>query len=263
MSDIRVLAATGLALLAAACSDKPEADLVVVAGQSNALGYGLSAADLPQDLRTPDPQARIWRDGRFQTLEPGRNTGSPNRPDTWGPEAAFAKTWRAARPERPLYLVKLARGSTSLAPTEGPDWSPGSRELFTETTAEVDAAKAALAAQGLRPRIAAVVWVQGETDAIDPAAARAYRANLAGLIKAMRQSWQAPAAPVVLAKIPDFGGHADEVRAAQAAVDEADALTLSVDAQGLPMQPDGLHIAAAGQARLGKALADAVLPMIR
>lgn len=263
MIRTRRLAVTALALLALGCAGRPEADLVVIAGQSNALGYGLSGADLPAEFRERDPQAMIWRDSRFQVLEPGRNTGSPNRPAAWGPEAGFARTWRAARPDRPLYLVKLARGSTSLAPSEGLDWSPASKELFAETSAEVQAAKAALAARGLQPRIAAVVWIQGEADAMDASAARAYRANLTALIKAMRQGWREPGAPVVLARIPDFGAHASEVRAAQAAVDDADTLTFSVDAQGLPMQADGLHIAAAGQVRLGQALAEAVLPMIR
>ncbi|MGA0608280.1 sialate O-acetylesterase [Phenylobacterium sp. VNQ135] len=249
-----------LAIGLASCSAKPKADLVVLAGQSNALGY-LTRADVPVEIRWPDPEVRIWRDGRFEMLEPGRNTGSPNRPEAWGPEASFARVWRETRRDRPLYIVKLARGSTSLAPAEGRDWSPASGELFAEATREVEAAKAALSAQGRAPRIAAILWVQGEADAIDPAMARAYRANLTSLIKTMRLGWSAPQAVVAVVRIPDIGAQAGQVRAAQAAVDDADPLTVSVDAKGLPMQADGLHIAASGQVRLGQALARAVLPL--
>lgn len=251
-------AAVAATLALAACGGPAaqEAELVVLAGQSNALGFGLSAADLPAGAA--DAEVLIWQDGRFEPLTPGINTGSPRQPSTWGPEVGFARAWRAAHPGRKLYLVKHARGSTSLAPTPGPDWSPGSGERFAEATAKVEAAKAALAGQGLKPRVIGILWLQGEADAADPAMAAAYRANLTGLIKAMRQGWSAPGAVVVVGKIPDWGGLAGEVRAAQAAVDAADTLTVSVDAEGLPMQGDGLHIAAEGQLRLGEAMAVAL-----
>ncbi|MFN3585727.1 sialate O-acetylesterase [Phenylobacterium sp.] len=243
-------------LLCAACSPRPTADLVIVAGQSNALGYGLSGQDLPADIG-PDAQVRIWDGARFAVMAPGRNTGSPNFPASWGPEAGFAHAWRAAHPDRPLYIVKYARGSTPLAPSPGRDWAPESGELFQETEEAVAAARAALEAQGLHPRIAAVLWMQGEADATDPARAGAYRSNLTALLAAIRERWAKADTPVVVGRIPDFGARAGEVRAAQAAVDAADPRTATVDAKGLPMQPDGLHIAAAGQLRLGEAMAQA------
>lgn len=250
--------AAALAVAGCARETGGTADLVVLAGQSNAVGYGLTAADLPPGAGARDPEVLIWQGDRFVPLRPGANTGTPRQPGTWGPEVGFARAWRAAQPGRRLYLVKHARGSTSLAMGPGPDWSPGSGELFAEATQQVEAARAALAAQGLQPRLAGVLWLQGEADAADPAMAGDYRRNLERLIRAIRQRWSAKDAVVVLAKIPDWGGLADEVRAAQAAVDAADALTVSVDAEGLPMQPDGLHIAAEGQLRLGEAMAVAL-----
>jgi hypothetical protein len=256
--------AAAVAVLALAGCSRPatdDADLVVLAGQSNAVGYGLTTADLPAG--PPDSDVLIWQGDRFAPLRPGTNTGSLRQPSTWGPEVGFARAWREAHPGRRLYLVKHARGSTPLAPAAGPDWSAGSGELFAEATTKVEAAKAALAAQDLKPRLVGVLWIQGEADAGDAAMAGAYRANLTRLIKAMRLGWSAPGAVVVVAKIPDWGGRADEVRAAQAQVDEADTLTVSVDAQGLPMQDDGLHLAAEGQLRLGKAMAVALTAATR
>lgn len=247
--------AAALALCGCARETSGTADVVVLAGQSNAVGYGLTAADLPPGAGAPDPEVLIWQDDRFAPLKAGTNTGTPRQPGTWGPEVGFARAWRAAHPGRRLYLVKYARGSTSLAQGPGRDWSPATGELFAEASAEVEQAKTALAAQGLQPRLVGVLWLQGEADAADPAMAAAYGRNLTDLIATVRRRWAAEDAVVVLAKIPDWGGQAQEVRAAQAAVDAADALTVSVDAQGLPMQPDGLHIAADGQLRLGEAMA--------
>lgn len=256
------IAVAGLLLLCAACSPRPAADLVIVAGQSNALGYGLSGGDLPAGV-APDPEVRIWDGARFAVMEPGRNTGSPNFPASCGPETGFARAWRKAHPDRPLYVVKYARGSTPLAASPGRDWAPASGELFQEVAAAAAAATAALRAQGLRPRVAAVVWMQGEADAADPARAAAYRANLTALLAAIRERWAKADTPVVVGRIPDFGAQAAQVRAAQAQVDAADPLTVTADAEGLPMQPDGLHIAAAGQLRLGEAMAAALEPLSR
>jgi hypothetical protein len=256
------IALAGLIALCAACSPRPAADLVVVAGQSNALGYGLSGGDLPPGV-APDPQVRIWDGARFAVMAPGRNTGSPNYPASWGPETGFARAWRAAHPDRTLYVVKYARGSTPLAASPGRDWAPASRELFEETAGAVTAARAALEHQGLEPRVAAVLWMQGEADAVDPAKAAAYRANLTDLLVAIRRRWAEPDTPVVVGLIPHFGARAAQVRAAQAEVDAADPRTVTVDALGLPMQPDGLHIAAAGQLRLGEAMAQAAESLSR
>lgn len=249
--------AAALTILACACS-KPPAQVVVLAGQSNAVGYGLQAADLPAGLAAADPRVRIWDGQRFAPMAPGRNTGTPRQPSTWGPEVGFAQAWRAAHPDATLHLVKYARGSTALAAGPGRDWSPGSSgELYAEASQAVRAAKAALAREGLEPQVAAILWVQGEADAGDPRAAGAYGRNLTEFLRAVRRDWAQAATPVVLAKIPRWGGQADAVRAAQDAVDAADPRTVAVDAAGLPMQPDGLHIAAAGQLQLGHALARA------
>lgn len=259
MKRVWVSAVAALAL--AACGQKPttQVDLVVLAGQSNAVGYRLTRADLPTASAAPFRDVLIWQDGDFAPLTPGTNTGTPRQPGAWGPEVGFAQAWRAAHPGRRLYLVKHARGSTTLAEAPGPDWAPGSGELFAETTAKVEAARASLASRGFSPRVVGVLWVQGEADATSPAWTAAYGRNLAALIKSMRLAWSAPGAVVVLAKIPDWGGHAKAVRAAQAEVDSGDALTVSVDAQGLPMQADGLHLSAQGQLRLGERLAAALL----
>lgn len=252
-------------LLAAGCArpggDEPAA-IVVVAGQSNALGYGLTAADLPPSLATPDPDVRIWDGARFQPMAAGRNTGFGPQPGAWGPEAGFARAWRAAHPDAPLHVVKFARGSTPLAASPGRDWSPGTQELFAAATTEIEEAKAALAVNGGPARVVAILWVQGEADAVDPAKAAAYGPNLAGLIQAIRRDWSSEA-PIVVGQTGPGLPYAKAVRAGQAAVASPEGRVAVVDTGPLPRQADGLHIAADGQARLGAAMAEAAQRLSR
>ena len=60
-------AATTLALAGCGRPSSGGADLVVLAGQSNALGYGLTAADLPADLveATARSDVLIWQGDRL------------------------------------------------------------------------------------------------------------------------------------------------------------------------------------------------------
>ncbi len=240
--------------------------MVVVAGQSNALGYTLSAADLPPRLAAPTEGAMIWDPARraFADLRPGINTGSPNQPRNWGPEAQFAYRWRAERACAPLYIVKYARGETGLAldPLR-PDWSTQSRgELWDKAAAEIDAAKAALAAGGLRPSVTAVLWMQGETDSETPAKAAAYEVNLRAFVAAIRMRWGDKDTVVHIAQIdrpvPAKRGW-DTVRTAQAAVAASTPGVTLIDTAPFERQPsDGTHLTAQGQVKLGDAFYEQV-----
>ena len=252
-----------LGLLAAAftatvCSARERPELLILVGQSNALGFSLDPARLPPDAAATDPRVQIWQAGRFVTLTPGANTGAPGQPATWGPEVGFVRAWKAAHPEGALYVVKHARGSIPLAVDPvGADWAPASGELYAKATAAVTAARTQLRAQGIENPKTTIVWGQGESDSVEPARAAAYRQNLEALIEAMRRDWQAADARFVIVKIPDWGHRAAEVRAAQAAVAAADDRVVAVEGHGLPMQDDGLHISADGQLQLGAAIARA------
>ncbi len=230
--------------------------MIIVAGQSNALGYTLGAADLPPHLAAPGP-AKIWspQARAFVPLQPAANTGAPNNPQTWGPEAQFAYRWRQDHACAPLYVVKYARGETGLAPDPAArDWSPSSHgDLWDAASAEIDAAKAVLAAQGLAPRVRAVLWMQGETDAQSPAKSRAYAANLAAFVAQVRARWGDADTIVQIGQI-DRPGPAgwDAVRQAQAQVAGGDAKTTLTDTDPFERQPaDGVHLTASGQVRLG------------
>jgi hypothetical protein len=247
-----VIAVMGLSLFsagdAAGRNPKP-VDLVVVAGQSNAVGYGLDAAEVPKELRRSDPGIRIWNGSAFVPLAPGANTGTVKYPQSWGPETGFARQWRATHPSGELFIVKSAKGSTALAAGPGLDWAPASRELFADTGQAVRKARAALAASGRTPRVTAILWMQGEEDAGDRTRAGAYRTNLTRALAAMRADWGDPSTRIVVGRITPGFPYARVVRAAQASA-TAEAGAALVDTDSYPLQ-DGVHYAAQGQARLG------------
>src|SRR4051812_32807820 len=98
---------------------------VVLAGQSNALGYlNTGAADYAFDDLT-----YIWNNVAtgWERMIPGVNTGTPNNPTAWGPEVAFAQDFRASHPDEVLMIVKSVQGSTGVAADPvAMDWSPSS-----------------------------------------------------------------------------------------------------------------------------------------
>lgn len=249
----------GFVLLGRSDGGQPESALIVVAGQSNALGFGLTPGDLPPAVRTPDPRVMIWDGDSFATMQPGVNTGSPGAPHAWGPEVEFARRWRADHPDGVLYVVKHARGSTSLAADPArPDWSPATGELYAETKVEIAEARAALQAEGIGANVAAILWVQGEQDAVDPAKAAAYRVNLVNLLKGVRRDWGAGRTPVLFSQLKAESGfeYGQTVRAAQQATDQTDDFATMALTDPVSLQPDRIHFSSAGQIRLGGAFYD-------
>src|SRR5262249_38921303 len=97
--------------------------LVVFAGQSNALGFGMDRASLPSEDVSLG-RTFIWNgEGRYwELMQPGHNTGTAVEPEAWGPEVAFAQAFRAANPDEPPYIVTLPPPPT--APPAHPPTPP-------------------------------------------------------------------------------------------------------------------------------------------
>lgn len=221
--------------------------LVILAGQSNAVGHKLGPADLPPGT-APDAKVKIWRDGRFQTFAPGVNTGGPNTPAAWGPEVEFVRRWRADHPGETLFLVKVAKGSTGVVRDPAAwDWSPASRgEQYDLATAQVHAAKARL---HHLDRVV-ILWIGGENDTVSAAKAAAHEAALTALFARMRADWWIAGPTLVVARIADEWDPDGPVRAAQTRLG-------GFSTDDLPMQPDRAHFSAEGQVRLGGAFYEA------
>ncbi len=264
-------------------------DLILVAGQSNAVGADANPTELPANdvdrevmfwWRTGDPppdkhdstSSRKWRNLQVQPLgNPKRPRDGKNRqwgnfshPDGgFGPEIGIARTLMKRQPKRRLAIVKAAFSGTGIRR----DWDPKSdtesgscyRALLKETR---DAIKAA-DAKGIELRIRALAWVQGESDA-NPANVEHYEKALNGLIAALRKDLNAPDMIALVAVNTRFGGGKNkfmpDIVAAQRAVGAADKRAAYVDTAKATIA-NNAHYDTKGTLYVGGLFADALLRM--
>lgn len=236
------------------------ANILIVAGQSNALGYNVAPAELPTAY-APDAHVQIWNatTAAFETMQAGVNTGTANNPTAWGPEVGEAMAWASAHPGETLYIVKDTHGSTGIAADATQlDWSPSSAgEMYSTATTDIAAAKAALTAAGLTPHVVGVDWMQGEQDAVDATKAAAYGVNLADLFSHIETQWGDGdgTTEISFGRIASGDALAYEatVRSAQDAVTVGSAIYREIDTDAFAQQADNLHFTGAGQLSLASA----------
>ncbi|MFH2000208.1 MAG: sialate O-acetylesterase, partial [Planctomycetota bacterium] len=180
----------------------PDAKVFILAGQSNAMGYGSNAKLLPEELHAPQMDVRFWyEEGRLPAmLEPWKRLKS----DGWEPLmfqsctkkmvfgmniingfGAEIKLGRVLSDTlaQDVFIIKFAIGSTNLAE----DWNaltPGF--LFTDLCRVVDEAMSALIQVGRNPKIAGFFWMQGEKDGANAQYSASYKKNLKDFIKQIR-----------------------------------------------------------------------------
>ena len=202
-------------------ADLKQVDLLIVAGQSNAVGADTD----PGEMLTSDADQHImfwWKcgdpppdehdstsGGKWTHLQAqplgnpkkprqGRQYGNFAHPDGgFGPEINFARTIYA-RENKPLAVIKVAFSGTGLRR----DWDhtdPGEagacyRSLISETRTAIEAAKK----DGIELRPRAFGWVQGESDA-NANDSVIYAQNLNAMLTAIRKELDAPKLAALIA----------------------------------------------------------------
>ena len=206
------------------------ADIVILAGQSNAVGVGHTKY-LPRHFSEekvreylagyPGVQLRYFsHDKKNTTFEPVCVNQTEVTKDTFGPEVGMAEYFTGHYPDREVFIVKCAFGGMSLwrdfrSPSCGGDYDPDAfADQYEDMINSVFAGKpvragwcynelvrllresiAALEAAGYAPRVRAFCWMQGESDSFDPANATNYERNLNDFIKDIRKRYARYAAP--------------------------------------------------------------------
>lgn len=229
-------------------------------GQSNMAGYGL-VSELPDSLLRPDTTASLFcgtdTAPAWGPLRPGHGVD----PARFGPELALGpRLARATGTE--VALVKLAVGATSLAHEWLPPSAGGPGPLYAIVSPVLSAARAARPGDSLDLR--GIFWMQGESDALRTADARAYRARLHALILDLRQDLSnGSATPFVLGLIDDqpVWPFAGPVRSAQRDQASLHAGAAWVETSGLAT--DGTHYRTAGTLELGRRLAESWVGIAR
>ncbi|MHC4894627.1 MAG: sialate O-acetylesterase [Planctomycetota bacterium] len=219
----------------------------LLGGQSNMAGFGTSLEALPAPYSDVQPQVRIWNflANDWADLEPGYGS-------QFGPELSFGYTLAAQDPGRTVYLVKHAVNGTSLYE----DWQPGSGFQWSLFRSIVTAALGNLDAAGVAYQVEGMLWMQGESDALEGQGA-SYEHNLRDFIEAVRVLIAAPELPFVLGRIAVFFGdeaNSSAVRSAQQFVAESTPGAAWFDTDDLELVNFG-HYDSLGQVALGKRFA--------
>ncbi|KAK9054311.1 hypothetical protein SSX86_025389 [Deinandra increscens subsp. villosa] len=106
--------------------------------------------------------------------------------------------------------------------------------------------------------IRGVLWFQGESDTVSEVDARMYKRRLVNLFANLRADLGSPLLPIVHVAITSGQGpYVETVRKAQLGIKLPK--VRCVDAKGLPLLQDNLHLSTPAQVRLGRMLADAFL----
>ncbi|GJW84758.1 probable carbohydrate esterase, partial [Tanacetum coccineum] len=143
-------------------------------------------------------------------------------------------------------LVPCAVGGTNIS-----EWAQGG-ELYKQL---IKRAEAALEGGGI---IRGLLWYQGESDTVNREDAEAYKTRLQNFFLHVRADLLLPVLPVIqVALASGEGPYLEIVREAQLGMDLVNLRT--VDAKGLSLEPDGLHLTTPSQVSLGKMLANAFL----
>jgi hypothetical protein len=165
--------------------------VLVVAGQSNALGYQSFVVDPTTHKDVFDDHAESAADDNVlldwdESQVPGGGVppvpldtpqdlaGAPS--PVFGPEVGLAR-YLYGKGHKNLLIVKVAFSGSSLAV----DWAPNGPD-FAALVTTVSTAMSWARSNDWAPSIGAVYWVQGESDARSGSFAAAYASNLKKLI---------------------------------------------------------------------------------
>ncbi|KAK4860423.1 hypothetical protein QYF36_023580 [Acer negundo] len=251
-----------LILLSHACSVKPyqpPQNIFILAGQSNMAGRGGVTNDTRTDTQVWDgivppqcqPNPSILRLSAklkwVRAHEPLHADIDVNKINGVGPGMPFFNAVLTKDPNFGVIgLVPCAIGGTNIS-----EWKKGSF-LYDQT---VRRTQAALQGGGV---IRALLWYQGESDTVTREDAELYKQRSDKFFVDLRYDLQVPMLPIIrVALASGQGPYIDIVREAQLQNDLLNVRT--VDARGLPLEPDVLHLTTPAQVRLGEMMAAAFL----
>ncbi|XP_043711900.1 probable carbohydrate esterase At4g34215 [Telopea speciosissima] len=228
-------------------------NIFILAGQSNMAGRGGVVNDkwdgiVPSQCQ-PNPSIIRLDAGLswVSATEPLHADIDLNKTCGVGPGMAFANAVKSKDSSVGVIgLVPCAVGGTNIS-----QWMKGSH-LYEQM---VRRAQTALQEGGT---IRAIVWYQGESDTVSRADAEAYKGRMEKLIADWRADLRSPNLHVIQVVLASgMGPFIGTVREAQLGIHLPN--VMCVDAMGLPIEPDGLHLTTEAQVRLGQMLAAAYL----
>lgn len=239
-------------------------NIFILAGQSNMAGRGGVVNDTRNGVTTWDgvvpPQCRsnpsiLKLDAHLKWVEahePLHGDIDTVKTNGIGPGMAFANSVL----EKNLGLGVVGLVPCAIGGTNISEWERG-KVLYNHMMKRV---KESLRDDG-GGTIRALLWYQGESDTVSLSDAHSYQNRVRKFFLDVRADLQSPLLPIIqVALASGSGPYIEIVRQAQLGIDLLNLKT--VDAKGLPLQPDGLHLSTPAQVDLGKMMADAFLQFV-
>jgi hypothetical protein len=228
--------------------------IFLLGGQSNMAGQLKEYwADVQSPYKDPLPQIQRWQNKR--------NQWAPLAPThRLGPEIAFGHVIAKALPNDDVRLVKYAINGTALYD----DWAPTTGPCYIGFMAAAQGALADLEAMQVPYEIAGMLWLQGESDAVETMGS-AYEQNLAAFIVHMRSEFNTPEMPFIIARVRDFygkGAQAKMVRDAQQALAETMPQVAWFDTDDCGTLINGGHYALPGTIEIGNRFAQSYMEIV-
>ena len=221
-----------------------KAKVFLLGGQSNMNGLGTNS-ELTSPYNAAQTNVAFWSAGDWVDLAPGFGSDA----NYFGPEVSFGYTVKQALPTNDVYLVKHAVNGTALYN----DWAPGSGPQYLGFMSTARSAIADLEAGKIDYEIAGMLWLQGESDALENQGA-AYETNLRNFIADMRTQFDSPELPFYMARVREFYGTAEQsglVRTAQVVVAESTEFVEWFDTDSYNPLIEGGHYNTEGEINIG------------
>ena len=242
-------------------------DVIVIAGQSNAVGCTNISTLGDEWISDQFPNGMLYQEGNFDPYSygcwiQGIHIGMGCNSGQFGLEYGIASVLE--KNDKPYAILRYALGGSSLFWDWMPrtNWNvepqfiahPGySYRMWSET---VTRGLCRLLQLGYLPNIRALVWMQGESDANQTAAiAEAYENHLRDLFHCMRAELRTPDLPILIGEIATNAPlcpWSDRVREAQRRIADESSNNYLITTGDLPIGADGLHFDGAEMLALGK-----------
>ncbi|CAI9115861.1 OLC1v1016868C1 [Oldenlandia corymbosa var. corymbosa] len=226
-------------------------NIFILAGQSNMAGRGGVSGGVWDGNVPPECQSNLsilrlsanltWEEAK----EPLHKDIDVNKTNGVGPGMSFANSVLRRDPSLGrIGLVPCAIGGTKIS-----QWERGTF-LYNQL---INRANVAVEGGGI---IIAMLWYQGESDTINKKDALSYKKNLETFLTNVRADLRFPSLPIIQVALASGEGlFIDIVRQAQLGIKLPN--VRCVDAKGLQLQKDDLHLTTESQVKLGQMLAGA------
>lgn len=213
---------------------------ILIVGQSNMAGRGF----INQVPEITDERIYMWRNTRWQMMNEPINFD--RHVAGIGPSASFAAAWLLDHPEDEIAIIPCAEGGSTIS-----EWQ-SDQPLFTNAITQ---AKVALE----NTELVAILWHQGESDSHSDLYIN-YEKKLIDVLESFRSQLNLPNVPIVIGTLSDELGKAGfgmsctqfgKINDIIEKVGNSIPYVGLASAEGLSLNPDGIHLDSMSQRVFG------------